>query len=293
MIWFYNFNIVKKLVLFFVVVIVLILLQGLFVMKEFKQVNSVFGEIVNKWMLIMDVVCELQGLLLLLCFNELELVIVVIFQECSVVNQFIKKWLDVLVKQCVVFEQCMFEFEEKEQYVQFGKNLVVYLKVDEQLVEMVVNQQYDEICVFFNGEFVKFYVVMVGNFNVIVKFNVSGSVCVDEEVLGVFCVVQCWIVGLLVVMVVIGLLLVFVVVVNVLCLLKEVVEIVQCVVCGDLILCICLVGCDEIGCFMEVLCVMNESLCDIVNEVCQGIDIIVIVFNEIVCGNLDLFNCIE
>lgn len=61
MIWFYNLNIAKKLALSFAVVIALTLLQGLFAMKELKQVNSASGEIVNKWMPTMDAARELQG----------------------------------------------------------------------------------------------------------------------------------------------------------------------------------------------------------------------------------------
>jgi hypothetical protein len=152
MIWFYNLNIAKKLALSFAVVIALALLQGLFAMKELKQVNSASGEIVNKWMPTMDAARELQGSSPPLRLNELELVTAVTPQERTAANQSIKKRLDALAKQRAVFEQRMSEPEEKEQYAQFGKNLAAYLKVDEQLAEMAANQQYDETRALFNGE---------------------------------------------------------------------------------------------------------------------------------------------
>ena len=139
MIWFYNLNIAKKLALSFAVVIALALLQGLFAMKELKQVNSASGEIVNKWMPTMEAARELQSSLPPLRLNELELVTAVTPQERTAANQAIKKRLDALAKQRAVFEQRMSEPEEKEQYAQFGKNLAAYLKVDEQLAEMAAN----------------------------------------------------------------------------------------------------------------------------------------------------------
>jgi len=293
MIWFYNLNIAKKLALSFAVVIALTLLQGLFAMKELKQVNSASGEIVNKWMPTMDAARELQGSLPPLRLNELELVTAVTPQERSAANQSIKKRLDALAKQRAVFEQRMSEPEEKEQYAQFGKNLAAYLKVDEQLAEMAANQQYDETRALFNGESAKLYAAMVGNLNAIVKLNASGSARADEEASGVFHGAQRWIVGLLVATVAIGSLLAFVVAANVSRPLKEAVEIAQRVARGDLTLRIRPAGRDETGRLMEALRVMNDSLRDIVNEVRQGTDTIATASNEIARGNLDLSNRTE
>jgi methyl-accepting chemotaxis protein len=293
MIWFYNLNIAKKLALSFAVVIALALLQGLFAMKELKQVNSASGEIVNKWMPTMDAARELQGSLPPLRLNELELVTAVTPQERTAANQSIKKRLDALAKQRAVFEQRMSEPEEKEQYAQFGKNLAAYLKVDEQLAEMAANQQYDETRALFNGESAKLYAAMVGNLNAIVKVNASGSARADEEASGVFRGAQRWIVGLLVATVAIGSLLAFVVAANVSRPLKEAVEIAQRVARGDLTLRIRPAGRDETGRLMEALRVMNDSLRDIVNEVRQGTDTIATASNEIARGNLDLSNRTE
>ncbi|NUT63010.1 methyl-accepting chemotaxis protein [Herbaspirillum sp. C9C3] len=293
MIWFYNLNIAKKLALSFAVVIALTLLQGLFAMKELKQVNSASGEIVNKWMPTMDAARELQGSLPPLRLTELELVTAVTPQERSAANAAIKKRLDALAKQRVVFEQRMSEPEEKQQYAQFGKNLAAYLKVDEQLAEMAANQQYDETRALFHGESARLYAAMVGNLNAIVKLNASGSADADEEASGVFRGAQRWIVGLLAATVAVGSLLAFVVAANVSRPLKEAVEIAQRVARGDLTLRIRPAGRDETGRLMEALRLMNDSLRDIVNEVRQGTDTIATASNEIARGNLDLSNRTE
>ncbi|BEV14175.1 methyl-accepting chemotaxis protein [Herbaspirillum sp. DW155] len=293
MIWFYNLNIAKKLALSFAVVIALTLLQGLFAIRELKQVNNASGEIVSKWMPTMDAARELQGSLPPLRLTELQLVTAVTPQERSAANQSIKARLDALAKQRAVFEERMSEPEEKEQYAQFGKNLAAYLKVDEQLAEMAANQQYDETRALFNGESARLYNAMVGNLNAIVKLNASGSARADEEASGVFRAAQRWIVGLLAATVIIGSLLAFVVAANVARPLKEAVEIAQRVARGDLTLRIRPAGRDETGRLMEALRAMNESLRDIVSEVRQGTDTIATASNEIARGNLDLSNRTE
>ncbi|QNB06311.1 HAMP domain-containing protein [Herbaspirillum frisingense] len=293
MIWFYNLNIARKLALSFAVVIALTLLQGLFAIKELKQVNNASGEIVTKWMPTMDAARELQGSLPPLRLTELELVTAVTPQERAAANQAIKTRLEALAKQRAVFEQRMSEPQEKEQYAQFGKNLAAYIKVDEQLAEMAANQQYDETRVLFKGESARLYGAMVGNLDAIVKINASGSARADEEATGVFRGAQRWIGGLLLATVAIGSLLAFVVAANVARPLKEAVEIAQRVARGDLTLRIRPAGRDETGRLMEALRAMNESLRDIVNEVRQGTDTIATASNEIARGNLDLSNRTE
>jgi methyl-accepting chemotaxis protein len=293
MIWFYNLNIARKLALSFAVVIALTLLQGLFAIKELKQVNNASGEIVTKWMPTMDAARELQGSLPPLRLTELELVTAVTPQERAAANQAIKTRLEALAKQRTVFEQRMSEPQEKEQYAQFGKNLAAYIKVDEQLAEMAANQQYDETRVLFKGESARLYGAMVGNLDAIVKINASGSARADEDATGVFRGAQRWIGGLLLATMAIGSLLAFVVAANVARPLKEAVEIAQRVARGDLTLRIRPAGRDETGRLMEALRAMNESLRDIVNEVRHGTDTIATASNEIARGNLDLSNRTE
>ncbi|AON53380.1 methyl-accepting chemotaxis protein [Herbaspirillum seropedicae] len=293
MIWFYNLNIAKKLALSFAVVIALTLLQGLFAIKELKQVNKASGEIVSKWMPTMDAARELQGSLPPLRLNELELVTAVTPQERAAANKAIKDRLDALTRQRAIFEQRMSEPQEKEQYAQFLKNLTAYVKVDEQLAEMAANQQYDETRALFNGESAKLYRSMVGNLDAIVKINTSGSAQADEEASTVFRGAQRWIVGLLAATVLIASLLAFLVATNVSRPLKEAVQIAQRVARGDLTLRIRPAGRDETGALMEALRAMNESLRDIVSEVRQGTDTITTASHEIARGNLDLSNRTE
>lgn len=65
------------------------------------------------------------------------------------------------------------------------------------------------------------------------------------------------------------------------------------IVMGDFSICICCCVNDEVGQLMQVIQQMSDSLVCIVSNVCNSVNIIVIVMVEIVVGNFDLLVWIE
>lgn len=137
---------------------------------------------------------------------------------------------------------------------------------------------------------------IVVDINLFIVDIVGQSMVVGEQLECFVIDVLKFIVMLVVVVILIVVVVVFVIMCGLLCQLGGelvyVMEIVQCIVYGDLVVEVVMWFNDQSS-LLYVLCMMCDSFVVIVGEVWQGIDVIECVFIEIVFGNVDLFGCIE
>ncbi|MGK5026268.1 methyl-accepting chemotaxis protein [Janthinobacterium sp. RB2R34] len=286
--WFNNFNISRKLIVSFSVLIILTSVLGLFSISQLVKVSQASSDIATNWLPAVRYLGQLQNSLSRYRISEATHILLNEEADMVATDKSMATRLETLGKQQANYAALVSEPEEKRTYAELQKSLDEYKRLSQELKSLSHAGKKDEARVLFRGASNKQFRQVNDQLEALVKINDDGSLASDQQASATFSQARSLILVMLAVLIVVGLALAIFVARTVALPLREAVGVAQRVAAGDLTATISRGGADETGQLMTALAAMNSSLLQVVGEVRGGTDTIAIASAEIASGNLDL-----
>ena len=286
--WFNNFNISRKLIVSFSVLIILTSVLGLFSISQLVKVSQASSDIATNWLPAVRYLGQMQNSLSRYRISEATHILLSEEADMAATDKSMATRLETLGKQQADYAALVSEPEEKRIYAELQKSLEDYKRLSQELKSLSHAGKKDEARVLFRGASNKQFRQVNEQLEALVKINDAGSLASDQLASATFSQARSLILVMLAVLIVVGLALAIFVARTVALPLREAVGVAQRVAAGDLTAIISRGGADETGQLMTALAAMNSSLLQVVGEVRSGTDTIAIASAEIASGNLDL-----
>jgi methyl-accepting chemotaxis protein len=286
--WFHHLKIANKLLLAFAIVIALTCVMGVFSIVQLVKVSNASSDIARNWMPGTRHLGEVQTSLARYRISEATHILQDEEADMKAADKALATRRDTMKTQQDALAALMTDAEEQRLYGEFQKDIAAYMAESGKLTALSHAGNKNEARAVFKGTSNKIYRKLNEEFEVLAKYNDSGSSAAEQSAEQIFRWSRQLIIGAMLLLVAVGIALAVWVARMVARPLQDAVGVAQSVAGGDLTAAIDVDSRDETGMVMRALRDMNDSLARVVGQVRGSTDAIATASAQIASGNLDL-----
>src|SRR5450830_1601622 len=286
--WFHHLKIANKLLLAFALVIALTCVMGVFSIVQLVKVSNASSDIARNWMPGTRHLGEVQTSLARYRISEATHILQDEEADMKAADKALATRRDTMKAQQDALAALMTDAEEQRLYGEFQKDIAAYMAESGKLTALSHAGNKSEARAVFKGASNKIYRKLNEEFEVLAKYNDSGSGAAEQTAEQIFRWSRQLIIGAMLLLVAVGIALAVWVARMVARPLQDAVGVAQSVADGDLTAAIDVDSRDETGMVMRALRDMNDSLARVVGQVRGSTDAIATASAQIASGNLDL-----